>query len=118
MHLLEESEDLAKIYSLLYRFGITANYTGFFHVSYAVFLITQQPDRLQLVTKWLYPAVAKHYQATWQSVERNIRTVIIVVWQSHRDLLCEMAGHPIEEKPCPTVFLRILAENLNHNSVA
>lgn len=118
MRLLEESEDLVKIYSLLYRFGITANYTGFFHVSYAVFLITQRPERLLLVTKWLYPDVAKHYQATWQSVERNIRTVIVLIWQSNRDLLCELAGYPMEKQPCPSVFLRILADSLNNSSVA
>ena len=48
-----------KVYDLLYRLGATANYTGFFHMAYAVWLCVEQPDRLLLVTKWLYPEVAK-----------------------------------------------------------
>ena len=47
--------DAAAVYDLLYRLGITANYTGFFHSAYAVCLVLEQPERLLLVTKWLYP---------------------------------------------------------------
>ena len=47
------------VYDLLYQLGVTANYTGFFHAAYAVSLCVEQPDRLLLVTKWLYPEVAK-----------------------------------------------------------
>ena len=50
---------MTDIYDLLYRLGATANYTGFFHMAYAVWLCVEQPDRLLLVTKWLYPEVAK-----------------------------------------------------------
>ena len=60
--------DLSEIYNLLYQLGITANYTGFFHTSYAVYLAAQQPDRLTLVTKWLYPDVAEQYATAWKSV--------------------------------------------------
>lgn len=50
---------MTAIYDLLYRLGVTANYTGFFHTAYAVSLCIGRPDRLLLVTKWLYPEVAK-----------------------------------------------------------
>ena len=52
---------MTAIYDLLYRLGVTANYTGFFHTAYAVSLCIGRPDRLLLVTKWLYPEVAKQY---------------------------------------------------------
>ena len=46
-----------EIYELLYRLGVTANYTGFFYTAYAVQLCAEHPDRLMLVTKWVYPDV-------------------------------------------------------------
>ena len=50
-----------EIYDALYQLGLTANYTGFFHIAYAVHLAVQSPQRLRLVTKWLYPDVAAYY---------------------------------------------------------
>lgn len=62
-------------YGLLYSLGVTANYTGFFHTTFALQLCVEQPERLLLVTKWVYPDVAKRYKTNWKAVERNIRTV-------------------------------------------
>ena len=101
--------DISEVYDILYRLGITAEYTGFFHTAYAVYLAVLNPKRLMLVTKLLYPAVAKHYETSWQRVERNIRTVIGIVWNSNRALLVELARHPLPEKPNPSHFLAILA---------
>lgn len=101
--------DISEIYALLYQLGITANCTGFFHTSYAVYLAAQQPDRLLLVTKWLYPEVAKHYATTWKCVERNIRTAIRVVWATNPKLLEALARHPLPQKPKTSKFLSILA---------
>ena len=56
--LLNQRPDITDIYDLLYRLGARGNYTGFFQTAYAVYLAVQQPERLLLVTKWLYPAVA------------------------------------------------------------
>ena len=62
------------ICDLLYQLGISANYKGFLHTAYAVSLCVEQQDRLLLVTKWLYPDVARKYGTNWKAVERNIRT--------------------------------------------
>ena len=56
---------------LLYQLGISANYKGFFHAAYAVSLCMERQDRLLLVTKWLYPDVAKRYRTNWKAVERK-----------------------------------------------
>ena len=100
--------DPVGIYDLLYRLGLTANYTGFFHTSYAVYLAAQQPDRPLLITKWLYPEVARHYNTSWNCVERNIRTVTGVVWKNNRSLLESLAQHPLPKKPTASQFLAIL----------
>ena len=101
--------DVARICGLLYRLGITANYTGFFHTSYAVYLAVQQPERLLLVTKWLYPEVARHYKTTWHCVERNIRTASSIAWQTNRPLLEALAHRPLLHRPTASAFLAILA---------
>lgn len=106
-----------RIYLLLNRLGITANYTGFHHVAYAVYLIYHQPDSLLLVTKRLYPDVARQYHTKWQRVERNIRTVIAIAWSENRPLLEKMAGHPLSHRPQPVQFLSILVSALRSGAV-
>lgn len=65
-------KDKAEIATELQGVGITANYSGFFYTSYAVYLAARQPERLLLVTKWLYPEVAEQYHKAWKNVERGI----------------------------------------------
>ena len=115
---MKDDYTLSMIYDLLCRLGVAARYTGFFHVSYAVYLAVRQPERLLLVTKWLYPEVAAHYHTTWQCVERNIRTISAVAWQAQRPLLESMAGHPLTKRPTATAFLAILASCFNSDQAA
>ena len=108
---LSESFNISEVYDMLYRLGVTADYIGFFHTSYAIYLAVIQPKRLLFVTKLLYPAVAKHYDTSWQRVERNIRTVVAIAWRSNRELLTELARHPLPDKPTPAHFLAVLASS-------
>ena len=106
------NDKYSDIYDLLYRLGMAANYRGFFHTAYAVSLCAEQPDRLLLVTKWLYPEVARQYQTNWKTVERNIRTAGNVIWRENRPLLEQLARRPLQEKPRNTQLLAILAASL------
>ncbi len=101
-------KDMEKICDLLYRLGVTANYTGFFHTAYAVQLCADDPERLLLVTKWVYPDVAKRYQTNWKAVERDIRKVGEVIWNADRALLEQMARRPLASKPSNAKLLAIL----------
>lgn len=107
-----------EVYDLLYQLGVTANYTGFFHTAYAVSLCVEQPDRLLLVTKWLYPEVAKRYDTNWKAVERNIRTVSCIIWQKGRPLLEELAHRHLEQKPRNAQMLAILVSSLDTGPLA
>ena len=109
---LEETPLQAQIYDALYHLGATANYVGFYYTARAVWLCAQEPDRLMLVTKWLYPEVAQSFQTTWKAVERSIRTVISVAWSTNPEALEEMAGHKLEKKPRPAQFLAIMSKHL------
>ncbi len=91
---------------------MTANYTGFFQLAYAVSLCVEQPDRLLLVTKWVYPEVAKRYKTNWRAVERDIRTVNDIIWREGRPLLEELAHRHLEQKPSNAQMLAILTSSL------
>ena len=112
MRLLEATPTMGQIYDVLYRLGISANYVGFFYASYGVWLCIKQPERLLMVTKWLYPAVAAHYNTNWKAVERALRTVVAAAWRNNPSLLEKLAGRPLYEKPCSAQFLSILLQGI------
>lgn len=118
MTLLEDSPLTVEIYDLLYRLGVTAGSIAFFHTAYAVRLAVEQPQMLLLVTKWLYPEVARHYRTNWRAVERNIRRVIATVWKNEPELLCKLARRPLSSRPTPAQFLSILAAQFTAGSAA
>lgn len=99
-------------YDLLYRLGVTANYAGFFQTAFALQLCAEQPERLLLVTKWVYPDVAKRYKTNWKAVERNIRTVNGIVWEQNRLYLEELTGRGLPHKPSNAQLLAILVYSL------
>jgi two-component system response regulator (stage 0 sporulation protein A) len=99
-------------YDVLKKLGITPNYIGFHQALSAVELIRQNPDVLFLVTKQLYPSVAKEYGTTWKAVERNIRSVVSMAWERNPALVRELAGYPLDEKPRAAQFMAILADQV------
>lgn len=101
-----------EVYDLLHRLGVTANYTGFFQTAFAVHLCMDRPERLLLVTKWVYPEVARRYRTSWKAVERNIRTVNGIIWAQRRLCLEELAGWGALYKPSNAQLLAILTHSL------
>lgn len=99
---------ITRIHELLNALGITANYTGFCYVTLAVDLAMEDMERLSLVTKRLYPAVARHYNTTASCVERNIRTVVRVAWTQNPDLLKKLSKGGNRDKPTSAQFISIL----------
>ena len=105
-----------KIYEVLYQMGLTANYTGFFQIVAAVQLSLETPQRLCLVTRWLYPDVARQCQTTAGAVERNIRTAIARIWSEDPDRLARIARTPLSRRPTNAQFLGLLVAYLSRVS--
>lgn len=106
---MTENNSDQEIQRLLRRLGATENYAGFFPTVYAIQLAICDPDRLGLVTKLIYPDVARQFGTNWRAVERNIRTVVSAIWANNPLLLCELAGYRLSGKPKNSVFLAIAA---------
>lgn len=106
-----------EVYDLLYRLGLTASSSGFFHLACAVRLAVDQPQRL-LVPTWLYPAVGRRYRVNPETVEGNIRRLSVRVWNNAPGRLSRLAGVTLHSAPSPARFLSILANSLRGGHAA
>ena len=95
---------------LLRSLGVTGNLKGFYYAAYMIELVKQDPAAATLVTKYLYPKTAKHFQVSAGAVERNLRTVIRTCWtRGNRELLDEVAGTQLLCQPTNGMFLDMTA---------
>jgi len=102
---------------LLFRLGIMPNLVGHKYLKYGVELLLEDPERIQYVTKDLYPAIAKYYGTTWISVEHGIRTAVQICWKKgNRMLLDEVAGYYLEERPTVSEFFAIIVMYFQNRS--
>ncbi len=78
------------IVNTLDSFGVSRSYTGYNYVVYGLRLILEDEGRIDCITKNLYFDVAKHFHTTWSCVEKNLRTIVNFVWNSHNIELLEV----------------------------
>ena len=104
--------DIVEIYDLLYHLGFSANNTAFFHLSYAVFLASLNPQWLDPPSRRLYLEVARQYHTSPARVARDIESLAYCLWKQNPDLLCLLARRVVSAAPAPAEFLRILATHL------
>lgn len=105
-----------KINSLLTSLGITSNYNGFHYISQAVLMTTSGMANLLLITKHLYPHIARLYNTSSKNVERNIRHAVEIAWRSNPELLCKLAGRKLDRKPTAGEFMAILTNEMLRDS--
>lgn len=106
------------IYTLLFRLGGTLSVIGYYYAAEAVIMCIQQPDRLLMITKLVYPVIAKEHHTNWQVVERNLRNFISVAWKTNPELLSELAQRPLSKKPTPKQFIAIVSTAVIRSRVA
>ena len=99
-----------KVEHLIRRLGANGSYIGF-HFSVAAVSKSIKDRRLLLyITKGVYLEVALENNTTVKCVERDIRTVIEVIWKyGDRELLNLVAGRELKEKPNNREFIDMLA---------
>ncbi len=106
-----------KIEYLIRSLGIGSTYRGYRYLNYGIQLCLKDEDYLLSISKLLYPQIAKHYNASCYSVERDIRTVVKVCWErGNKQLLQEIALRPLCTRPPSGEFLDILTAHLRNIS--
>ena len=94
---------------LLRQLGIQATHKGYHYLLSSIELAIKDDKVLRFHTKSLYPTVARMYQTTPSSVERNIRTVITHCWNcTGREKLLEIAPYELKSQPTLGQFLDIV----------
>lgn len=104
-----------KLTRLLYSLGLSANYTGFYCIISAVEIAGREPQSLTMVTKWLYPQIAKQRGTNWKAVERNIRSAIDIIWKRNPLALQRLSCYHMDAKPTTAQFISLLIFYLQFN---
>ena len=96
--------------------GIPAHIKGYQFLREGVRLVIEQPDRINRITKELYPSIARRYATSPSKVERAIRHAIEVAWSRgrveslNRAFGCRVAI--LEDKPTNGEFIALIADKL------
>lgn len=65
-------------------------------------LIIEDKERLECITKLIYPDIASLFHTSWNCVEKNIRTVVNSIWESHNTELLKIIFNKSEKDKKPT----------------
>lgn len=90
------------IISILDSLGASKSYTGYDYVVYGMQLMLEDKECVTCITKSLYLDIARHYNTTWNCVEKNIRTVVNSIWDSGSSELLETVFRKSKKKKRPT----------------
>ena len=98
------------IISALDSFGVSRSYTGYDYVVHGLLLIIEDRERLDCITKSLYLDIASHFHTSWNCVEKNIRTVVTSVWESHNTELLDLIFNKSrrDRKPTNKEFMKYM----------
>lgn len=96
---------------LLRQLGANGSYAGFKYTVFGITKTIQNPELLIYICKGLYNEIAVQYHVEAGNVERNVRTIIDVIWKhGNRELLNEIFGRELTEKPKNTSFFDALSQ--------
>lgn len=111
-----DQEQLAWIVeTVLRRLRISGKLKGLWYLNYAVIETVKDPFRTMLITKDLYPEIAKAHRTTIPRVERAIRTAVQSCWDNGRNELDQMAGYHLVKRPSNTEFIDLVAAYIRHS---
>ena len=98
------------IISTLDSFGVSRSYTGYDYVVHGLLLIIEDRERLDCITKSLYLDIASHFHTSWNCVEKNMRTVVTSVWESHNTELLDLIFNKSrrDRKPTNKEFMKYM----------
>lgn len=83
---------------------------GFRYLTIATVLVVLVPERLERITKEIYPEVARRCGTKSSRVERCMRKAINHFWEAgNREALDQMAGYHLDKRPTNTEFIDLVS---------
>lgn len=116
METLAEERVSREVEQLLRSMGMSGKHAGFSYLIAMICEVVQDPGKLQLITKKLYPAMAARFQVPASRVERNVRTVIESYWgKGDHARLDDIAGHRVTRRPTNSEFIDLAASYIRRS---
>ena len=107
----------ADVTAIIHEVGVPAHIKGYQFLRQAVKMVLEDPDRINRITKELYPTVARRFGTSSSKVERAIRHAIEVAWGRGRiDVLDQVFGPNVcslDNKPTNGEFIALVAGKLS-----
>lgn len=100
------------------RLGIYKKYDGVEYILSCICYIQKHESNFMPVSKILYVDVAKYYNKSYYSVEREIRTVIKMIWnnEDNRELRGKIFGlYNVDNRIGNAEFLSLLYNYIKYN---
>lgn len=89
---------------------IPRSLSGFRYLTIAIVLVLQAPERLERITKEIYPEIARRCGTKVVRTERCMRTAIGRCWeQGNREALDQMAGYHLVKRPTNSEFIDLVS---------
>lgn len=106
---------ITQVQQLLRPFGITPKYIGCRQLARALEIIRDDPDSLEAIGKCIYDPIARQYNCSWRTIERNIRTLSLRAWDADPRYLQQLAGYPLSAPPSTACFVEIVSNYLQRH---
>lgn len=100
---------MREVYGTIRKLGATSKYKEYYFVAEAIRMTMEFQERPMKITKDIYPKLAKKFKSKPSNIEHDIRTIVNVCWENHRERLEEIAGYPLEYRPTNSEFVDMIA---------
>lgn len=101
---------------IIHQIGVPAHIKGYHYLREAIMQSVVDAEKLESVTKVLYPSVAKKFQTTSSRVERAIRHAIEIAWdRGSLETLNSFFGYTINTgkgKPTNSEFVALITDKI------
>ena len=91
--------------------GILTTYSAYDYFCLAVCLVDEDESQLTLLTKSVYPTIARMRGISSSNVQRNMQTALAAAWKNRQDslqkLMLRVCGGSFKQKPTPGEFISL-----------
>lgn len=105
-----------EVTNVMHQIGIPAHVKGYQYIRDAILMVMEDTSLLGLITKELYPTIAKKFNTGPSRVERGIRHAIELAWErGQKEMLQRIFGYTMNverQRPTNSEFIALLADKL------
>ena len=111
-----ESDLECRVSEILHTMGVPAHVKGYSFLRQSIIMVINEPEVISLVTKRLYPDIAKRNGTTASRVERAIRHAIEIAWdRGNVEVMNDYFGYTINNmrgKPTNSEFIAMISDKM------